>query len=243
MNSQFSQGYGSPHGYIPTRTQHGYRQSRALSSPSQSQEQPFQAQNFPRPIGNLEDADQYSFDQPTGWDEENAVLPELPSAVTSDFSIEQLRREIQNHATSEREDPWNLAVGFQGRGPDNRFSFTFPTPPTGLTKAATVAGRAEPSDRQFKRPSLGPRTSFVSAADSGYYSQSQHGNLISPTHVERKDIVFTQISPTSEAPPPPASVKTDPTPRGSQKKRRKSKSFNAKCQICDKELKNPSDAQ
>lgn len=239
MNAQFSQGYGSQHSYIPTRTQHGYRQSRSLSSPSQCQEQAFQAQEFQRPIGSLEDANQYSFDQPTGWDEENAVLPDLSNPVASDFSIEQ----IHNYTTSEREDPWNPAVGVQGRGSDNRFSFTFPTPSTGLTKAATVAGPAEPSDRQFKRPSLGPRASFASAADSGYYSQSQYGNLISPTHVERKDVVFIPVPPASEAPPPPASVKTDPNPRGSQRKRRRSKLFNANCQICDKEMKNPSDAQ
>ena len=167
------------------------------------------------------------------------MLPDLSSTVPSDINLVS----IHDITSSERDPPWDPTVGSQGRGPGNRLQYPFSPPLSSATKAATVAGPADLCDRQFKRPTLVPRTSFASAAESGYYSQSQYGSLTSPSQFERKIAVFIPVSAAPEAPKPPASVKTDPNPRGSAKnKRKRSKSFNANCKICDKELKNPSDA-
>ena len=124
---------------------------------------------------------------------------------------------------------------------------SYSTPPTSQRpKANTVAGPVYSPD-ELGRPPVRPRHSYISVPDSGYGSAATIPECITTsTQAPLKDTdlisvdTFPPVVTDAPPPPPPSSVKTEPISGGT--KRRRSKTFNKKCEECDRELKNPSES-
>jgi hypothetical protein len=228
--------YNDHQSYPPTPVANNYSQRRSSSSASQPHPQPFPNPGF-QPQLQYPLANQYGFDQSNEWTEDGGGIIHLSAVDASNFSL----TDIHEYTRPAQEPPWDPAGRSKGRGIDNSGPFTLPSA-SQIPKANTVAGPL-PSPNTFKRPSLGPRPSYISIPDSGYGSQPALADAItSSTQAKLKEddctAVGTQLSLVT-VPPPPSSVKTDPSP-GSIKHRR-SKSYDD-CRYCGRIAKNRSDA-
>lgn len=238
MNNQY---YDGQQNYPQTPIQNDFHLRNTPSSGSQPSGQALHAQSYHSNVERFDFPTGYDFSQQFGWAQESDVPQVYPSSTANAINIGEIN-DITSHA---HEAPWD---GTRARGytPVNNQAFFPPFSPPNAPKARTVAHGAFSPDVHF-RPSFGPRQSYASQPDSGYGSQpTLFDNLTSPSHAKAGDADHVTVGShesVTDVPPPALSVKTDPTPTRSGKKRRKSKSTVETCPKCNKELKNRSDAQ
>lgn len=222
--------------YSQTQFEAGFPQRRSSSSASVPLSQPFDTQNFQPQLESYELSSHYGFDQSSEWAGNSVNADSLSTINASNFSP----TDISEYTRPAQDPSWDPIGRSKARGVDNNLQPFITTSASHVGKANTIAGPVRSND-VFKRPNFQARQSFISVPDSGYGSQpTTIDGIISSSQAEAKgtDVVSVDTCPPIQrAPPPPASVKTEP----SGVKRRRSKSFAQTCH-CGRELKNRSEA-
>lgn len=237
MSSHYSSHQQFGPGYFPDQATYDYVQRRP-SSVSLPPGRTFDTDSFEPRVDAPEVTNQYGLDELSNWSQcvsgsDPIDLPDAPASVTADVN------DIAGFLRSQHEEPWAHGISAGRDTPLWPIQTTFNVP-----KAVTVAGLVQPSHDPSKRPSLKQhRASDISTVDSAYWSASSSSNS---TQAVKNNVEYLEQAnqyAVNSAPPPPLSAKTEPGPRTTSKsKRRRSKSNIENCTICNKELKNPSDA-
>ena len=243
MNSNYPNNNSPVQGYPIVPSQYGQYDRRGSSTASQYQLQELQPQSYEHRMSGHEFSNHYGYGPSDDW-KSNFELqhPPLPESVTAaHIDI----RELQGLSTSANESPWIGAAPNQASRLQTHPEFGFPN--TNAPKAFTVA--AQPVNGAARRPSVKPRPSFTSLADSGYVSGPPLSEDLpgSANSTFQRTFHFQVDSQNliPEATPPPESVRSDPHPQdaGEATKRRRSKGKVPPCETCGRVLKNQSDAR
>lgn len=237
MSSHYSSHQQFGPGYFPDQATYDYVQRRP-SSVSLPPGRTFDTDSFEPRVDAPEVTNQYGLDELSNWSQcvsgsDPIDLPDAPASVTADVN------DIAGFLRSQHEEPWAHGIS---AGRDTTF-WPIQTPST-VPKAVTIAGAVPASDITFKRPSLKQhRASDISTTDSAYWSAS---SFSSSTQAIKQNVEYLEQAKQytgKGAPPPPQSAKTEPVPQTTSKaKRKRSKTNIENCSICNRELKNPSDA-